>query len=235
MNRTLKLSIMLALATWGSQALAQNLGPVQMRSTMDQPLMADIPLTGVSGHLDNVHVALASEEAFARAGLNRSALPVQLSFAVAKNASGQPVVRVTSSGPVRDTYLDFLVEVSSGNNKVVREVTMLLDPPGAPVGVAASSAPAAPPSRTGTSRWRPSRPCAGAATTSSAGCAATVSRSPTATPTSSCSASSKTARPSGRGCSTAASSSATPAPRAGSASPSAPLPRTTLSSKPLRR
>ena len=151
MNRTLKLSIMLALATWGSQALAQNLGPVQMRSTMDQPLMADIPLTGVSGNLDNVHVALASEEAFARAGLNRSALPVPLSFAVAKNAAGQPVVRVTSAAPVRDTYLDFLVEVSSGSNKVVREVTMLLDPPGTPVGAAAASAPAAPaarPSRT---------------------------------------------------------------------------------------
>jgi pilus assembly protein FimV len=147
MNRTLKLSIMLALATWGSQALAQNLGPVQVRSTMDQPLVAEIPLTGVSGNLDNVHVALASEEAFTRAGLNRGGLPVALNFTVGKNASGQPVVRVSSAEPVRDTYLDFLVEVSSGGNKVVREVTMLLDPPGTPVNAAAAT-PAAQPSRT---------------------------------------------------------------------------------------
>lgn len=147
MNRTLKLSIMLALATWGSQALAQNLGPVQVRSTMDQPLAAEIPLTGVSGNLDNVHVTLASEEAFTRAGLNRGGLPVALNFAVGKNASGQPVVRVSSAEPVRDTYLDFLVEVSSGGNKVVREVTMLLDPPGTPVNSAAAT-PAAQPSRT---------------------------------------------------------------------------------------
>jgi pilus assembly protein FimV len=48
MNRTLKLSIMLALATGGGHALAQDLGPVQVRSTMDQPLVAEIPLTGVS-------------------------------------------------------------------------------------------------------------------------------------------------------------------------------------------
>ncbi|NID14166.1 FimV/HubP family polar landmark protein [Luteibacter yeojuensis] len=149
MNRTLKLSIMLALATWGSQALAQNLGPVQLRSTMDQPLVAEIPLTGVSGNLDNVHVALASEEAFSRAGLNRAGLPVPLSFAVAKNAAGQPVIRVTSSAPVRDTYLDFLVEVASGGNKVVREVTMLLDPPGTPLNAAAAASNPAPrPSRT---------------------------------------------------------------------------------------
>lgn len=153
MNRTLKLAIVLALATGGGQVWAQNLGPVQMRSTMEQPLVAEIPLTGVSGSLDRIHVALASEEAFSRAGLNRGGLPVELSFAVAKNGSGQPVIRITSSSPVRDTYLDFLVEVSSGSNSVVREVTMLLDPPGTPIGSMASggsvaAAPAARPSRT---------------------------------------------------------------------------------------
>lgn len=149
MNRTLKLSIMLALATGSGHVLAQNLGPAQVRSTMDQPLVAEIPLTGVSGNTDDIHVALASEEAFSRAGLNREGLPVALSFAVAKNAAGQPVVRVTSSAPVRDTYLDFLVEVGSANNKVIREVTMLLDPPGStPSAPTASAAPGPRPSRT---------------------------------------------------------------------------------------
>ncbi|KAG9577807.1 hypothetical protein KCV01_g16836, partial [Aureobasidium melanogenum] len=143
---------MLALATGGGHVLAQNLGPAQLRSTMEQPLVAEIPLTGVSGNTDDIHVALASEEAFSRAGLNRDGLPVALSFTMAKNASGQPVVRVTSSSPVRDTYLDFLVEVSSGGNKVVREVTMLLDPPGTTPGTTpstptASVAPGPRPSR----------------------------------------------------------------------------------------
>jgi len=150
MNRTLKLSIMLALATGGGHALAQDLGAVQVRSTMDQPLVAEIPLNGLSGKTDNVHVTLASEEAFSRAGLNRSGLPVALSFVVGKNASGQPVIKVTSAAPVRDTYLDFLVEVSTDGNKVVREITMLLDPPGTPASTAGAtaSAPAAKPSRT---------------------------------------------------------------------------------------
>jgi pilus assembly protein FimV len=150
MNRTLKLSIMLALATGGGHALAQDLGAVQVRSTMDQPLVAEIPLNGLSGKTDNVHVTLASEEAFSRAGLNRGGLPVALTFVVAKNASGQPVIKVTSAAPVRDTYLDFLVEVSTDGNKVVREITMLLDPPGTPASTAGAtaSAPAAKPSRT---------------------------------------------------------------------------------------
>lgn len=141
MNRSLKLSIMLALLTGGGQAWAQNLGPVQMRSTMEQPLVAEIPLSGLSGSLDSVHVALASEEAFSRAGLSREGLPVSLSFVVTRNAGGQPVIRVTSGSPVRDTYLDFLVEVSTGGNKVVREVTMLLDPPGTPISAPSVGAP----------------------------------------------------------------------------------------------
>jgi pilus assembly protein FimV len=149
MNRTLKLSIMLALAMGGSQALAQSLGAVQVHSTMDQPLSADIPLTGVTGNPGDIKVTLASDEAFSRAGLNKSGMPVQLSFTVGKNAAGQPVIHVTSGAPVRDTYLDFLVEVTSGKGgSAIREVTMLLDPPGAPATPAANSAPAPRPSRT---------------------------------------------------------------------------------------
>ena len=140
MNRTLKLSIMLALAMGGSQALAQSLGAVQVHSTMDQPLSAEIPLTGVTGNPGDIHVALASDEAFSRAGLNKSGMPVQLSFTVGKNAAGQPVIHVTSGAPVRDTYLDFLVEVSTGKGQpAIREVTMLLDPPGTPAAAATSS------------------------------------------------------------------------------------------------
>ena len=64
MNRTLKLSIMLALAMGGSQALAQSLGAVQVHSTMDQPLSADIPLTGVTGNPGDIKVTLASVALF---------------------------------------------------------------------------------------------------------------------------------------------------------------------------
>ncbi|UPG91822.1 fimbrial protein FimV [Luteibacter aegosomaticola] len=140
MNRTLKLSIMLALAMGGSQALAQSLGAVQVHSTMDQPLSAEIPLTGVTGNPSDLHVALASDEAFSRAGLSKAGMPVQLSFTVGKNAAGQPVIHVTSGAPVRDTYLDFLVEIDAGKGPaVIREVTMLLDPPGTPAAAASSS------------------------------------------------------------------------------------------------
>ncbi|MBB3229006.1 pilus assembly protein FimV [Luteibacter sp. Sphag1AF] len=155
MNRSLKLSIMLALAVGTGQVLAQNLGQVQVKSTVDQPLLAEIPLSGVSG--DNIHVTLASEDAFSQAGINRKGLPVELQFVVSRNAQGQSVIRVTSAEPVRDTYLDFLVEVNAGGSKVVREVTMLLDPPRFG-GAAPASSAAGVPSRTSPVPSRSSSP-----------------------------------------------------------------------------
>ena len=128
MNRSLKLSIMLALAVGASHVMAQSLGQIQVKSTMDQPLLAEIPLTDTTGN-GRIEASLASVEDFSRAGLDRSKLPQDLKFAVTTNAQGQSVVRVTSASPIRDTYLDLLVELHSGSGKVIREVTMLLDPP----------------------------------------------------------------------------------------------------------
>ncbi len=146
MNRSLKLSIMLALAVGTGHVMAQSLGQIQVKSTMDQPLLAEIPLTDTSGN-GRIEAALASSEDFSRAGLDRSKLPQDLKFAVVTNAQGQSVVRVTSASPIRDTYLDILVELHSGSGKVIREVTMLLDPPrsaAAPESSGKSSPAAAP-------------------------------------------------------------------------------------------
>jgi pilus assembly protein FimV len=130
MNRPLKLSIMLALAVGSAHVAAQSLGQVQVKSALDQPLLAEIPVISEAGS-DTAHleVALASEEAYAHAGVNRAGLPTDLQLVVTANAQGQKVIRVTSTAPVSDTYLDILVELRTGKSNAVREVTMLLDPP----------------------------------------------------------------------------------------------------------
>ena len=52
-----------------------------------------------------------------------------LEFSVAKDAHGQTVIRVTSKEPVRSTYLDFLIEANWPKGRMLREYTVLLDPP----------------------------------------------------------------------------------------------------------
>ncbi len=129
MNRSLKLSMLLALALGSSQAAALELGQIQVKSALGQPLLAEIPVNPDSpADLQNLSARLASAAEAAQAGI--AAGPnVPLQFSVVEGANGNKVIRITSSAPVNDPYLDLLVEVNNGAGKSLREFTILLDPP----------------------------------------------------------------------------------------------------------
>ncbi|CAM5496794.1 FimV/HubP family polar landmark protein [Rhodanobacter lindaniclasticus] len=163
MNRSLKLSMLVALALGSSQLLAVELGQVQVKSALGQPLLAEIPVHPANpAELQGLKVKLASSEQFARAGIVGGRTDIPLRFSVATGA--HPVIRITSSVPVNDPYLDLLIEVDGKDGPSVREYAILLDPPGAhPVAAApATPAPAAAPRQASPapSRPAPSAPAA---------------------------------------------------------------------------
>ncbi|HEY1588962.1 MAG TPA: FimV/HubP family polar landmark protein [Rhodanobacter sp.] len=132
MNRSLKLSMLMALALGSSQVLALDLGQIQVKSALGQPLLAEIPLHPANpAELQNLTIQLASSEEFARAGITGGRTTIPLHFSVANAGSDHPVIRITSSVAVDDPYLDLLIEVNShAAGKSVREFAILLDPPG---------------------------------------------------------------------------------------------------------
>ncbi|HET6432612.1 FimV/HubP family polar landmark protein [Dyella sp.] len=151
MNRSLKLSMLLALALGSSQAVALELGQIQVKSALGQPLLAEIPVTPESpADLRNLSARLASNEDFARAGITDGRTAVPLNFAIVNGPGGSKLIRITSNDAINDPYLDLLVQVDNAAGKSVREYTILLDPPGVaaappPVAAAPSSrAPAVP-------------------------------------------------------------------------------------------
>lgn len=130
-NKLLGLPLALALAFGPGQALALGLGSIEVKSRLSQPLVAEIPVvTSYPGEADNLIVRLASPEAFARVGLERpNALTANLKFEVVTNERGQVVVRVTTANRVNDPFVSFLIEADWGRGRLVREYTVLLDPP----------------------------------------------------------------------------------------------------------
>lgn len=143
MKRPLQLPLAIALALGGTNAMALGLGPVQVKSKLNQPLDAEIPvIQGTAGEAEGLLVSLAAAEDFDRIGISRSRLNVPLEFKVVQGANG-PVIKVTSKDPVRDAYLDFLVEANWPKGRLLREYTVLLDPPVTAPGRRAASAPAA--------------------------------------------------------------------------------------------
>ena len=127
MNRSLKLSILLALALGSSQAAAVELGQAHIKSALGQPLLVDIPVTKATpDELQSLSAQLAPNDAFVKAGGERPSIPLQ--FNVVED-NGHKVIRITSSSAVDDPYLDLLVEVNSSTGSSVREFAILLPRP----------------------------------------------------------------------------------------------------------
>jgi len=112
------------------QSFALGLGKVELHSSLNQPLDADIELLALHDTaLDEVSVKLASQEAFEKVGLERPFFLTQLKFTPASKADGTPYIHIASDTSVKEPFVDFLVEVNWPSGHLLREYTLLLDPP----------------------------------------------------------------------------------------------------------
>lgn len=131
MNKTRKISSLVwaLLLAWGS-ANAAGLGKLTVQSTLGQPLRAEIELLSVSkDELADITARLASPDAFRQARIDRQEALSSLRFSVDQRANGQPVIRITSTTSVPDPFLDMLIELNWSSGRLIREYTILLDPP----------------------------------------------------------------------------------------------------------
>lgn len=143
MNRRLPLSLAVAMALGSSSALALGLGGINVKSELNAPLRAEIPVyVGSPAEAESLRVELAAGGEFARVGLDIGDISVPLQFEVGKNARGEPVILVKSNQAIREPTLTFLVEVNWSNGRFLREYSVLLEPP-VTVPVSTPSAPIA--------------------------------------------------------------------------------------------
>jgi len=130
MVRGLTLAVALALGTVTVPAHALGLGDIKAHSALNETFSADIDLLSVAaGELDSIRVRLAAQKEFDKAGVERPFFLSLLKFVPERLDNGQSVVRVSSDFPIREPFLDFLVEVAWPRGRLIREYTVLLDPP----------------------------------------------------------------------------------------------------------
>ncbi|WP_302138806.1 FimV/HubP family polar landmark protein [Halomonas alkalicola] len=129
MKRKLTLAMLLSLSAASPLALALGLGEAEVRSTLNAPLRATLPLTDAAGIQPGLlNVSVADERAFAAAGLPRTPLAASVRLAV-EQRQGRLVVELTTERPVREPWLDLLLRFDWPGGQQLREVTLLLDPP----------------------------------------------------------------------------------------------------------
>ena len=105
------------------------LGKLNVISALDEPLNAEIELFAEKKEIGSLAARLSSPEAFGRAGLVYSNALDNAKVSVEKRKNGEPYVRLTTTQPVNEPFLDLLVELSWSSGKISREFTALLDPP----------------------------------------------------------------------------------------------------------
>ncbi len=127
--RKLVLAIAAASALSSGMAHALGLGELTLKSTLNQPLVAEIELLDVKDlTAAEVVPSLASADDFTKAGVDRQAFLNDLTFTPVINASGKSILRVTSSKPLSEPMVKFLVQVMWPNGRLLRDYSVLLDP-----------------------------------------------------------------------------------------------------------
>ncbi|MBX8519185.1 LysM peptidoglycan-binding domain-containing protein [Pseudomonas cichorii] len=130
-------SLVVSSLCYSTIASALGLGDITLHSALNQPLDAEIALLETGGlGPEDVVAKLASAEAFAKADVERSFFLNDLRFTpVIRGNRG--VIRVVSSKPVTEPYLNFMVQLARPNGDQLRTYTLLLDPATTPEGQAA--------------------------------------------------------------------------------------------------
>ena len=124
-----RVPLLVALSFSAAGLQAAGLGKIMVLTPLGQPLRAEVDLTASRDEIASMSARLAPSEAFKQVGIEYAPGLAAIRFAVDKRPDGQPFLRLTTDRPVNEPILDILVELTWSSGKVVREYTMLLDPP----------------------------------------------------------------------------------------------------------
>src|SRR5437763_15119751 len=124
-NRALALLLALPAA-----AFALGLGDIRLLSPLNTTLDAEVELVDVApDEVNTLQAQLASRETFARYGLDWPAYLSGVQVHVVHSPNGREVLKLKSTEAIPEPFMPVLLDVSWSREQLVREYTMILDPP----------------------------------------------------------------------------------------------------------
>ena len=127
--KTWLLAGLILLMPW--VAHAAGLGKLTIMSALGQPLLAEVDLVAVrAGELATLVARLAPPEAYTQASISYSPALVGVRMSIERRPDGEHYIKIISTRPVNEPFIDLLVELSWPQGRLLREYTALIDPVG---------------------------------------------------------------------------------------------------------
>ena len=113
-----------------SDANALALGRITVQSALGEPLRADIEIPEISAEeLASLRVVVGSPETFRAAGLEYNPAIAGVVITLQRRPDGRHFLQLTSPRPINDPFIDLILETNWSSGRIVRDYTMLFDPP----------------------------------------------------------------------------------------------------------
>ena len=118
------------LALSGTNALALSLGRITVQSALGEPLNAEIDIPDINAEeAASLKVQVASPANFRSAGLDYSPVLTGLRMVLQKRPDGRTYLRLSNDRLVQEPFVDLILDAGWHSGRVVRNYTMLFDPP----------------------------------------------------------------------------------------------------------
>lgn len=135
-NKTL---LAIGLSLTSISVLAAGLGQLNVSSAIGEPLSAEVELLSVTAaEKSSLKAQIAPASAYAAQGITRPASHSDIKIRISKDSRGKNVLKLSSNQPMSEPFLDMLLELEWETGRILREYTVLLDPPGYEAPVTAS-------------------------------------------------------------------------------------------------
>ncbi len=130
------------LGLWGTDASALSLGRVTVQSALGEPLKAEIDILDINAEeAATLTTKVAASETFKAAGLDYHPAMGNLQTSLQRRPDGRAFIKLSSDRAINDPFVDMILETSWSSGRIVRDYTMLFDPPGARAAGTAVPAP----------------------------------------------------------------------------------------------
>ena len=137
--------VIAALTLGTADCWALGLGRLSVQSSLGETLRAEIDVTSLTPEeAANLKIRIAPPDSYRAAGVDYNSVLPTTQAALLRRADGLPFLRLTSDRVVQEPFVDVILELSWSTGRLVREYTLLFDPPSErPLAAAPASAPAA--------------------------------------------------------------------------------------------